>query len=95
MFDQLLDLRFKLLVIINIPKYSQIVESTFARVHTFNDAISCLKMRIDLYTSIYGNFLTCGFCAFARQVVGSGRNLVPDPPIIVPLLVLDLVMGLL
>ena len=53
MFDQLLDLRFKLLVIINIPKYSQIVESTFARVHTFNDAISCLKMRIDLYTSIY------------------------------------------
>ena len=22
--------------------------------NTFNDAISCLKMRIDLYTSIYG-----------------------------------------
>ena len=46
MFDQLVDLLFKLLVI--IPKCSQIVESTYTR--AFNDAISCLKMRIDLYT---------------------------------------------
>ena len=49
MFDQLPDLYFMLLVI--IPKYSRIAKSTYTRVcNTFNDAISCLKMCIDLYT---------------------------------------------